>query len=130
MNASTHVEDVHDDSRKGDASAKAAELLSALAGREANRERVVAHRARRVVLSSLGVLKEQKETKSRARAVALAVTLVLLLLIGPLLWEAIDSLIAGEHLADPGSQLSLFACIMCPTLLAAALVAGWWRHRS
>jgi hypothetical protein len=134
LSASTHVEDVHHDSRDGDvsgkASEKAAELLSALTGREANRERVVAHQTRRVVLSSLGVLKEQKETGSRARARALAVTVVLLLLIGPLLWEAIDSLIAGEHLADPGSQLSLFAVIVCPTLLAAALVAGWWRHRS
>lgn len=134
MNASTHVEDVRDESRNEEASGKASgtasELLSALTGREANRERVVAHQTRRVVMSSLGVLKEQKETKSRARAVALAVTLVLLLLIGPLLWEAIDSLIAGEHLADPGSQLSLFAVIVCPTLLAAALVAGWWRHRS
>lgn len=130
MKLSTHVGDVRDDSREADASAKNSELLSALTGREANRERVVAHQTRRVVLSSLGVIKEQNETKSRARAVALAVTVVLLLLIGPLLWEAIDSLIAGEHLADPGSQLSLLACILCPTLLAAVLVAGWWKHRS
>jgi hypothetical protein len=54
-----------------------------------------------------------------------------MLLIAPLVWEATDSLIAGEHLADPGSQLSLWACILCPTILASALVAGWWRrHRS
>jgi hypothetical protein len=58
------------------------------------------------------------------------VTLIVLLLIAPLLWEAVDSLIAGEHLADPGSQLSLLACIVCPTILAAVLVAGWMKRRS
>jgi hypothetical protein len=51
-------------------------------------------------------------------------------MIAPLIWEVTDSLIAGEHLADPGSQLSLWACIVCPTLLGAALVAGWLRKRS
>ena len=108
----------------------ASDLLLAITGRDANRDRVVARRTRRVVLSSLGVLKEQKQDKSRARAVALAVTLIVLLLIAPLLWEATDSLIAGEHLGDPGNQLSLWACIVTPTLLAAAVVAGWWRRRS
>jgi hypothetical protein len=104
------------------------DVLAAL--RDANRERVVGHRTRRVVQSSLGVLRERQQDRSRVRSVALAVTVVVLLLIAPLLWEATDSLIAGEHLGDPGNQWSLWACIACPTLLAAAVVAGWWRHRS
>jgi hypothetical protein len=108
----------------------AADLLSALTGKDANRERSVAYRTRRVVLSSHGVLREQKQDKSRARSVALAVTLVVLLLIAPLLWEATDSLIGGEHLGDPRTQWSLWACIVCPMLLGAALIAGWWKNRS
>jgi hypothetical protein len=106
------------------------DLLSSLGGREANRERAVAHRTRRVVLSSLGVIREQKKNGSRVRGVALSLTGLVLLLIAPLVWEATDSLIAGEHLGDPGSQLSLLGLIMCTALLAAALVAGWWKHRS
>ena len=106
------------------------DLLSALTGRDANRDRAVAQRTRRVVMSSYGVLKEHKEDKSRARGVALAVTLLVLLLIAPLLWEATDSLIAGEHLGDPRNEWSLWACIICPTLLGAAIIAGWWRKRS
>lgn len=113
-----------------DTSAKTSDLISALNGREADRERAVAYRTRRVVLGSLGLLKEQKQDRSRARGVALAVTLVVLLLIAPLFWEATDSWIAGEHLGDAGSELSLWACIVCPTLLAAALVVGWMKHRS
>jgi hypothetical protein len=106
------------------------ELLSALTGRDANRDRDVSLRTRRVIMSSLGVLQERKEDKRRLRSVALAVTFLILLLIAPLLWEATDSLIAGEHLGDPGNQLSLWACIVCTTMLGAALVAGWWRKRS
>jgi hypothetical protein len=75
-------------------------------------------------------MREIKQDGSRVRARALAITLVVLLLIAPLLWEATDSLVAGEHLGDLGNQWSLWACIVCPTLLGAALVAGWWRHRS
>jgi hypothetical protein len=76
------------------------------------------------------VLQEQKHDRSRARAVALAITLVVLLLMAPMVWEAVDSLIGGERLGDPGNQLALWACIVCPTLLGAALIAGWWRRRS
>ncbi len=141
MNAAFHAGEPQNDERSGSASAQGpdrpsnrtpnigSELLSALTGRDANRDRDVSLRTRRVILSSLGVMQEQKQDKSRARAVALAVAFVILLLIAPLLWEATDSLIAGEHLGDPGSQLSLWACIVCPTLLGAALVAGWWRNR-
>jgi hypothetical protein len=105
------------------------DLLSALTGRDANRDRVVAHRTRRVVLGSAGVLQEQKQDRSRARAVALAATLVILLLMAPLLWEATDSLIAGEHLGDPRNQWSLWACILCPTMLGVALIVGWLRRQ-
>jgi hypothetical protein len=81
-------------------------------------------------MSSHGVIQERRQDKSRARGVALAVTIVVLLLIAPLLWEATDSLIAGEHLGDPRTQWSLWACIVCPVLLGAALVVGWWKNRS
>jgi len=142
LSAASHAGETQTEKRAGSASAQVsdissnrtpngrADLLSALSGREANRERDVSLRTRRVILSSLGVLREQKQDKSRARSVALAVTVLILLLIAPLLWEATDSLIAGEHLGDPGNQLSLWACIVCTTLLSAALVAGWWRKRS
>ena len=105
------------------------DLLSSLSGLEGDRDRAMAHRTRRVVMTSVGVLKERDQHKIRARHNALAMTLIVLLLVAPLFWEAFDGLIAGEHLADPGSQLSLLGFILCPALLAAALVAGWLRKR-
>ena len=123
----------HFDAQRGESktdTSQDSDLIAALSGKDASRDRAIAYRTRRVVLGSLGVLKDQKRDRSRARGVALAVTLLVLALIAPLVWEVTDSLIAGEHLADPGSQLSLWACILCPTMLGAALVVGWMRKRS
>ena len=107
-----------------------ADLNTALAGHQAQREREVAQSTRRVVLASLGVIKDQKAGRARVRAIAIASILVFLLVFGPLIWWAVDNLVSGEHLGDLTCQLSLWACIVCPALLAAAVVAGWLRHRS
>lgn len=130
MAGTRQIRGSHGNPQPVDGSGQSADLLSALSGLDGDRERRVSFRTRRVVLGSLGVLKEQQQSGSRRRGVALAIAVVVLLLIAPLIWEATDSLFAGEHLADPGSQLSLWACIMCPTLLGAALIAGWWKNRS
>jgi Na+-driven multidrug efflux pump len=106
------------------------DLSAALAGERADRDRDVAGNTRRVVMASLGVIKEQQAGRKRIRAIAIASILVFLLVFGPLIWWAVDNLIAGERLGDLASQFSLWACILCPALLAAAVVAGWLRHRS
>ena len=106
------------------------QLLSALAGKEAGRERDVAFRTRRVVAASLGVLQGQKEGRKRGRALALAAILMVILALGPLVWRLADEVMAGAHLTDEAIQVSLLAFILCPAILAAVLVAGWMRKRS
>lgn len=105
------------------------DLTASLAGARGNRDREVAHSTRRVVMASLGVLQDQKAGRKRNRAVALAAILVVLLVVGPLVWWAVDNLISGEHLSDLTCQFSLWVCILCPALLAAAVMAGWLKTR-
>jgi len=95
----------------------------------ADRDRAVAHSTRRVVMASLGVLKDQKAIRKRSRSVALAALLVVLLILGPLVWLAVDHFTSGGHLGDLTTEFSLWVCILCPAILAAALVAGWLRKR-
>lgn len=105
-------------------------LLSALAGHEAEGERAAASRTRRVVLASLGVMEEQRAGRRRNRSIAMAAALLLAMALGPSLWHLSYLLFEGEHICDIAAQVELGACIVCPVILAAALVAGWLRRRS
>ena len=106
------------------------DLVASLCAGTADRDREVAQSTRRVVMASLGVIKEQKAGRKRVRAIALASILVFVFVVGPLIWWAVDDFSAGEHLGDLTSQFALWVCILCPALLAAAVVAGWLRKRS
>ena len=103
------------------------DLVEALAGGQAGRDRAVAHRTRRVVMASLGVMQDQKAGRKHSRSVAVAASLLVVLALGPFFWRVADDLIGGEHIGDIATQFSLWVCILCPALLAAALVAGWSR---
>ena len=112
----------------GTAAAKR-DLLSALSGHQAGRDRAVAESTRRVVMASLGVIQDQRAGRRRTRSLALAALLLALLAFGPLAWRVADDLIGGEHISDIATQTSLWACILCPAILAAFLIAGWSRSK-
>ena len=95
----------------------------------ADRDREVAQNTRRVVMASLGVIKDQKADRKRTRSLALAAILVVLLIVGPLVWLAVDHFIAGGHLGDLTTEFNLWFCVLCPAILASALVAGWLRKK-
>jgi hypothetical protein len=105
------------------------EILGALSGVDADHDRGVAHRTRRVVSTSLGVIKEQKAGRRRIRAITLAATLLVFFVVGPPVWWVADSLIEEEHLTTLISQLAVWGFFFSTALLASALLAGWLRRK-
>lgn len=105
------------------------EVVAALSGNGADRERQVAYSTRRVVMASLGVMREQKAGRKRNRAVAIAAALVVLFVVGPPLWWIADTLIEDERLTNATGEIAVWAFFLCTALLASALVAGWVRRK-
>jgi hypothetical protein len=103
------------------------DLISALAGKQAGRERTVAENTRRVVMASAGVMRDQRADRRRSRSLVLAALLLMFLALGPFVWRVTDDLMGGEHWSDMATQASLWVCIAGPAMLAAVLVAGWSR---
>jgi hypothetical protein len=97
---------------------------------DADRERAVAHQTRRVVMASLGVMKEQKASRNRNRAVAIAATLLVFFVVGPPIWWIADTLIEEERVTSIVSQIAVWSFFMSTALLASALLAGWMRRKS
>ncbi len=106
------------------------EIIGSLARVEADHERGVAQKTRRVVMASLGVMKEQKAGRKRIRALALAAILVVLFVVGPAVWWIVDTLVEEGRLGSLVCQLSVWSFLLISALLGCALLAGWLRRRS
>jgi hypothetical protein len=106
------------------------EVLAALAGGDAEMARATAHRTRRVVMASLGVMKEQKAGLRRNRALALAATLLVFFVLGPPIWWIADTLIEEERLTSVMSEITVWGFFLSTALVASALLAGWMRRKS
>ena len=106
------------------------DLAAAIAGNHAQRDCSTAHRTRRVVLASLGVLQEQKSSSRRSRTLALLAALLFLVVLAPPFCWIGDTLIEDERISSFVGQLTIWGLFVLTALLGAAIVARLLRNRS
>ena len=105
------------------------DLAAAIAGNQAQHDCSTAHRTRRVVLASLGVLQERKASSRRSRALAILAALLFLVVLSPPLCWIGDTLIEDERISSFVGQLSIWGLFVLTALLGAAIVARLLRNR-
>jgi hypothetical protein len=106
------------------------ETIGSLAGVQADHERGVARQTRRVVMASLGVMREQRAGRKRIRALALAALLIVFFVVGPAVWWIVETLAEEGRLGSLGCQVSVWTFLLVSALLGCALLAGWLRRKS
>ncbi len=105
-------------------------LTEALAGYSGDRDRATADRTRRVVMTSAGVMQDQRAGRKKTRAMALAATLVIFFVVAPPIWWVAETLIEEEHMTSILSELAVWGFLSVTALLGSALLAGWLRRKS
>lgn len=97
---------------------------------DADRDRAVAHKTRRVVLASLGILNDLKAGHKRNRAVAVAAILVLFSVMALPLWFLFYSMFADDNTAGVAWEIAVSGFFLCCGLVGSALLVGWLRARA
>lgn len=104
------------------------EVLLALAGLDATASLAIAHRTRRAIRDRSRGLLEAAARRRRNAGFALLGFLAFLTLITPALWSGVDEFMAGEHLSDLPTMITLLALtVFCAVV--AALMASWKSHQ-
>jgi len=106
------------------------DLVEAMTGLSADRDRAAADRTRRVVMASAGLIREQRAGRKRMRSMALAATLVVFFVVAPPIWWLAENVIEEEHVTSLVSELAVWGFFSVTALLGSALLAGWLRRKS
>jgi hypothetical protein len=81
-------------------------------------------RTRRILRAAALEIADRRRSQRRALGFALLAFLIMLVLLGPAIWNSVEDLVTGEHLADLAAQVTILLVILFPAMLAA-LIASW-----
>ena len=109
------------------------DLVDALSGLDAGRERALANRTRRAVHNAAEDMREGRHLGRRSTAIALLTLAGLLMLLSPAIWNSVDDLLGGEFMLDlPGMvaamAFTLFAAVAAVLFLVSSQGKGDLRH--
>ena len=106
-----------------------AELVDALNGLDAQRERALSNRTRRAVSGAVADLNQDRDLRRRSSAIALLTVASLLMLLSPAIWNSVDDLLGGEFMLDlPGMVAAMAFTLFAAVAAVLFLVSGQGKH--
>jgi hypothetical protein len=109
----------------GGADRRPAEAMQSIAWPDYSASLNIGLKTRRAVRDAVISNEEQRDRKLRTIGVALTGFLSLLVLLGPVIWNYTEDVIAGEHLFDFHAMVHALVMMLFPAMLAALLAAMW-----
>jgi hypothetical protein len=110
-------------------SADRADVVSALLSPNCDASLALVRRTRYAVRDTFIGLEERRIRQRRNIGLALLALFTVLILLTPEIWNSVEDLLAGEHLADLSCQFAFMLLMLAPAMLAA-LAAVWKEHLS
>ncbi len=105
--------------------AASAELVAALSGLDAGRDRALSTRTRRAVHDAASDLHEGRHLSRRSGAIALLILAGFLVLLSPAIWNSVDDMLGGEFLLDlPGMVAALAFTLFAAVAAVLFLISG------
>lgn len=107
------------------APSSSSELVAALSGLDANRDRALTNRTRRAVQEAASDLREGRHLTRRSGAIALLTLAGFLMLLSPAIWSSVDDMLGGEFLLDlPGMIAALAFTLFAAVAAVLFLISG------
>ena len=108
----------------GVAANHSAELIAALSGLDASRERALGNRTRRAVHNAAADLEEGRHLGRRSGAIALLVLAGFLMLLSPAIWSSVDDVLGGEFMLDLPGMVAALAFTLFAAIAAVLFLVG------
>jgi hypothetical protein len=106
-----------------------ADLIAALSGLNAHRERALSNRTRRAVHDAATDIREGRNVGRRSTAIALLTLAGFLMLLSPAIWSSIDDALGGGTLLDlPGIVAALAFTLFAAVAAVLFLIGGQGRR--
>jgi hypothetical protein len=104
------------------------ELVQSIANLNCAENLAVVQRTRRVMRDTALAIEERRIRQRRNTGFALLALVTILVFLAPAVWNSVEDIITGEHLADLPAQAAFLLLTLTPAMLAA-LAAVWKEQR-
>lgn len=104
------------------------ELVQAIANLNCVHNLAVVQRTRRVMRDAAFAMEERRIRQRKNTGFALLAFFTILVFLAPAVWNSIEEIVTGEHLADLPAQAGFLLLTLTPAMLAA-LAAVWKEQR-